>query len=47
MLVKENPVSSQYHQVYFTFSIKTMNRLFDDVVASQGFTRSDERRKQN
>lgn len=46
MLVKENPVSSQYHQVYFTFSIKTMNRLFDDVVASQGFTRSDERRKQ-
>lgn len=42
MIVKENPVSNQYHQVYFTFSIKTMNRLFDEIVESHGFEKKDE-----
>lgn len=46
MIVRENPVSSQYHQVYFTFSISTMNKLFDEVIESRGFTRKDELKKQ-
>ena len=46
MLVRENAVSNQYHQVYFTFSISTMNRLFDEVISTMGFTPKEVLKKQ-
>lgn len=45
MLVKEKPISNQYHQVYFTFSISSMNKIFDDVIALRGFTKKDQIKK--
>lgn len=45
MIVKENPISSQYYQVYFTFSITTVNKLFGDVIAEHGFTRREQEKK--
>ena len=45
MIVKENPISSQYHQVYFTFSIATINNIFDEVIKKHGFSRKDQEKK--
>jgi len=46
MIVKENPISSQYHQVYFTLSISTVNKVFDDVITERGFTKKEQEKKQ-
>jgi len=38
MKVKQNYVSSQYHQVYFTFSVSEMNDIFEEVLTSHGIS---------
>ena len=45
MIIKENPISSQYHQIYFTFSIGTVNKIFDDIIEEYGFTSKDQEKK--
>lgn len=47
MIVKENPISSQYHQVYFTFSIGTVNNIFDSVIKKRGFTKKELEKNNN
>lgn len=46
MIVKENPISSQYHQVYFTFSIADINQIFDEVIEQRGFSKKEQDKKQ-
>lgn len=46
MIVKENPISSQYHQVYFTFSIADTNQIFDEVIEQRGFSKKEQDKKQ-
>lgn len=45
MLVKENPISKQYHQVYFTFSIMEIDNIFQDIIDLHCFTGKDIKRK--
>lgn len=46
MIVKENPISSQYHQVYFTFSIADINQIFDEIIEQRGFSKKEQDKKQ-
>lgn len=46
MIVKENAISSQYHQVYFTFSIADINQIFDEIIEQRGFSKKEQEKKQ-
>lgn len=45
MKIKENYVSRQYHQVYFTFSTNEMKQLFEDVMISRNISIKESKRK--
>jgi hypothetical protein len=47
MKVKQNYVSSQYHQVYFTFTVSEMQNIFEEVLTNHGFSDKEAKKKKN
>lgn len=45
MKVRENYVSRQYHQVYFTFSVTEMKQLFEEVMTNRNISIKESKRK--